>query len=172
MTLAKEGVAPYGHKLEAGHPLKAVAVAKYGKSEVIFIEPSGPALYLSISNRMSIAVEQAYFGSLKELIGNLPKKRIFLDDTMENTIFEILENCICTIIFSYSAIEAFSNQEIPEDYIYERKQPQGKCVEYYDKKQIERWISLSEKLDKILPVIHDVHAMDTLIAVRWKMTSA
>jgi hypothetical protein len=49
----------------------------------------------------------------------------------------------------YSSIEAFVNRKIPEDYIY-KQNGGGKCTKIYDSSQIQRWVSLEEKIEKIL----------------------
>lgn len=57
------------------------------------------------------------------------------------------------IIFAYTALEAFANSQIPDDYVYIMNRSDKKCVEQYSKSQIERFISLDTKLGDILPEI-------------------
>ena len=56
-----------------------------------------------------------------------------------------------SIVFAFTALEAFVNEIIPSDYKYEKKGK--KATEIYTKEEIERWVSIDEKLDKIIPAI-------------------
>ena len=58
---------------------------------------------------------------------------------------------MASIIFAYTAIEAFANEEIPEDYIYKAETRSSEILIAYQKDSIERRISLDEKLGSILP---------------------
>jgi hypothetical protein len=60
------------------------------------------------------------------------------------------------VIFAYTALEAFANESIPDDYKFERMRGDKKCTELYSKDQIERHLSLDTKLDEVLPVIRSV----------------
>jgi hypothetical protein len=55
------------------------------------------------------------------------------------------------IVFSFTAIEAFANETIPEDYEYEKKQKDGSESKIIKKEEIERSVPIDEKLTTILP---------------------
>lgn len=65
--------------------------------------------------------------------------------------YDYLENIQTAIIFAYKAVESFCNAGIPDSYIYIKST--SKSTEHYNKEQIERWISTSEKVSSILPPI-------------------
>jgi len=56
------------------------------------------------------------------------------------------------IICVYSAIEALSNVAIPNDFILTKKNNKG-VIETWKKVNIERWMSTTEKIGKIVPSI-------------------
>lgn len=56
------------------------------------------------------------------------------------------------MIFSYISIEGLTNAVIPDDYKLERKNERG-ILEVWNKENIERWMSTSEKVGIILPKI-------------------
>ena len=55
-----------------------------------------------------------------------------------------------SVIFAYTAIEAFVNEEIPDDFIYEEQTDSGLLIPR-QKEWIERHLSLDEKVAVILP---------------------
>ena len=60
-----------------------------------------------------------------------------------------------SLIFIYTAVEAFSNIAIPPDYEIERINHK-KVKEIWGKENIERWKSTSEKIGDILPDIFKI----------------
>jgi len=71
-------------------------------------------------------------------------------------VYDYLESICAAIIFAFTALEAFANEEIPEDFIYEVEEQTEAgvyLVRKFDKSQIERNFSLSEKLVNILPIV-------------------
>lgn len=64
--------------------------------------------------------------------------------------YDYFEIAITSVIFAYTAIEAFANICIPNNYIYSYTDNKG--IEIIDKKEIiEKSYSLRDKLKKILP---------------------
>jgi hypothetical protein len=53
------------------------------------------------------------------------------------------------IIMLMTALEAFINQNITDDFIY-LKNEGGRCTKSYDKDQIQRWIVFEEKIKNVL----------------------
>lgn len=64
-------------------------------------------------------------------------------------VYEMIQYAEAAIIFGYTALEAFVNGCIPDDYVYEFTNSKG-IVERYDIRAIERWLSLSDKLKNVL----------------------
>ena len=71
---------------------------------------------------------------------------------------DYIEAIQTAIVFSYTALEAFANLSIPNDYIYEVK---GKKGMLYQKEAIERWLPLKEKLEFILTKIYQTKSISS-----------
>ena len=121
---------------------KAVGMVDYQASQIAFSIPNATALFLNLSKRHyddAVAVSQDFPAS--------PSAKP-LDD---KAAFAYVENILASVVFSYTALEAFANEEIPDDYIHTVER--SKCKEVYDKVQIERNLTLQVKLGDILPVV-------------------
>ncbi len=87
------------------------------------------------------------------------RKASGLDKSIKNQVsfrcdsdaIDYLELIMQSIVFAFTALEAFVNEIIPSDFRYEKKSK--KATEIYTKEEIERWVSIDEKLDKIIPTI-------------------
>ena len=123
---------------------------KVGDDTLNLILPSSPALFLNLALQARRQVMEICKDELFREVSDSkwPKNSMVLID-----FFEIM---MTQIIFSYSAIEAFSNISIPDKYIYQKNKNSSRCTEVYDKDQIERYINLDEKLRKVLPNIFKV----------------
>jgi hypothetical protein len=116
---------------------------RLGRDEVSFGLPSGPALFLHLAHRAFMSVSDTN------------PRTLFDDHTQgiwpdsQGPLFDYLEACIAHIIFSFSAIEAFANETIPDDHKHELERD-GK-MEILAKAEIERRVGLDEKLHTILP---------------------
>lgn len=64
-------------------------------------------------------------------------------------IYEMIQYAELSVIFGYTALEAFANYCIPIDYVYEIENSKG-IIEKYDVYAIERWMTLSEKIKNVL----------------------
>ncbi|MEY1087239.1 hypothetical protein AB7160_00070 [Morganella morganii] len=91
--------------------------------------------------------------SIIKKIGKEKSKSFFESDVGE--IFDYLEEAQKIIVFSYKAIEAMCNSAIPDNYTYKKNSNKKGVLEVYDKLGIERWVSTTEKVSKILPEIYD-----------------
>ena len=127
----------------------------------LYFQPNNIALLLSIAQN-SLERAQTFFKKNfknKDEELNVEKhngdKKKFLEKLSTN-ICDYIELIETSIVFSYTAIEAFSNISIPDDYKYEYKKNQKSKSEIYSKAEIERRISLKDKVSKILPKIYNV----------------
>jgi len=125
---------------------------KIGDDILNFILPSSPALFLNLALQARKQVVEICRNELfsKKPGFEWPQNSVLLID-----FFELM---MTQIIFSFSAMEAFSNISIPDDYIYRREKSGNRCIEEYDKDQIERYINLNEKLINVLPKIFKVYS--------------
>ena len=68
-------------------------------------------------------------------------------------VFDYLEHMMSAIVLAFTAIEAFVNETIPEDYVYVRNRRSKVILEATDKEDIERFVPLDEKLATVLPEV-------------------
>lgn len=153
-TLAKNWKSPFtGILHKKGAVVEYTAIAKYfGKQAISFPIPNMTALFLHFSNQLYEESQSALV--LLQPRGEKKQNDKFVSDV--SGFFDILEKRIGSIVFAYTALEVFANEQIPNDFIYKWKRKDDKCEEVYSKEQIERWIELNEKLSMILPDIFKV----------------
>jgi hypothetical protein len=70
----------------------------------------------------------------------------------EAAVFDLLEMRMASIVFAYTALEAFANEYIPGDFVYKQTKKSGE-VSAFTKDDIERYLSLNEKIMSLLPGI-------------------
>lgn len=131
--------------LPAGAIGKGLAKIDYQANRVGFSIPNATALFLNLSKRhhkLANVTAQAFSSD--------PKSQSLTDVD----IFSYLEDVMASVVFAYSALEAFANEEIPDDFVHTIAKP--KYSETYSRSQIERSLSLQTKLGNILPTIHGV----------------
>ena len=144
-TLEEDWVSPYTNTLyKKGTPVIKPAFVEHGERRIRIGFPSAPALFLSQSHK---AHEQAlrihpFLGKWPPVPGKDPSV----------TAYDYLELIMASVIFSYTALEAFANEEIPDDFTYEMKRTSGVLVPR-DKEWVERNLSLDEKLATVLPQV-------------------
>jgi hypothetical protein len=118
---------------------------------VSFGLPSAPALFLSLAGaanrrRASLQLDSVF-------VGHRPPQGIFPDE--HAGLFDYLQEMVAEIAMSFSAIEAFANESIPEGYAYQFTQT-NKPIVTLTGVDIERRVSLDEKLSALLPKAHGV----------------
>lgn len=121
---------------------KGIAVIDYKASRIAFPIPNATALFLNLSKRHyeSARVTAQTFSSGSDL-----------QSLTDADIFSYLEDVMASVVFAYTALEAFANEEIPDDFVYTIAK--SKCNEVFHKGQIERSLNLQTKLGDILPAI-------------------
>ncbi|MDN3677313.1 hypothetical protein QWY90_08290 [Flavobacterium paronense] len=122
--------------------------AKHADKSIIYFSPNNISLSLSL-------MKKAYKKSQKQLIKlleNRSEKLIKLSENDKDVLYEYFESITTSIIFAYIAVESFANAAIPEDYIYEKINDR-KIKESWTKENIERWLSTSQKICEILPIV-------------------
>lgn len=134
-----------------GSPITLATFVKHDGKEISFGDPSASALFLNQS--------QKNFGNAQNLHPFTGEVEVPDKSQPTKIVYDYLEAIIASIIFAYTALEAFTNEEIPESYIYEAEGQTESgifSVRQFNKEQLERHFSLSEKLATVLPVILDV----------------
>jgi hypothetical protein len=125
---------------------------KLGKRHLSFGLPSAPALYLSLArnahcSRITFDAD-ACFVDHPKLQGTWPEDHRFL--------FDFFELFLAEVIFSFTAIEAFANESIPQHFTYAWKT--SKEVKKLARADIERLVNLDEKLKRVLPEAHNLES--------------
>ncbi len=121
--------------------VKAEKIGK--KSQVDFGLPSGPALFLNLARKS--------YNSIKGLnpLTMFYKWQNGIVPINNSQLFNYFENFISHVVFSFTAIEAFTNEAIPREYKFSNsKNGQTKIL---SKAEIERSINLDTKLHLVLP---------------------
>jgi len=78
------------------------------------------------------------------------------------SLISLLQRRLGAVVFAYTAIEAFCNEVIGEAYskkAYVYEQPSPKHNGPYTLEEIERYLSLSDKLNGVLPEVCGVKAL-------------
>jgi hypothetical protein len=158
-TLAAEFTSPWTGKTYPPGTAVEIAETLRFTSKRVFSTPVPDAVALS----MSVAVEASKRGdrlhtlltTLAASLSSDPGSQVSLK-SVEAEYFDGLQQLVLLAIFSYSAIEAFANLTIPEAHVYRRTRSDGRCIEEYDRPQIEKFIPLVEKVDAVLPAITEV----------------
>jgi hypothetical protein len=141
-------VDPSGQTIPAGASITQAAQIPYDGRQVGFAIPNATALFLDLSYRYHVESEMWLEKAIAEAdqFGQL--------DTDHACIF--YERIMSSVIFAFTALEAFVNEEIPDGYIYVCKEKQS--TKQYDKEQIERYLSLNVKLGDVLPLALSVRS--------------
>ena len=117
---------------------------KIGKeSSVDFGLPSGPALFLNLAKKGYIKIKDA------EPAAMFYKWENAKVPTNHSSLFDYFELFLSHVVFSFTAIEAFANEAIPDSYVHEKLEKDG--TKTMNKQEIERATNLDEKLHLVLP---------------------
>lgn len=139
-----------------------IDIVSFEGSEIPLLTPNVIAIHLSISEHAKIEA-LTLFDKIKKNIkekkedSKHPEKRNDVLRERSKLVCDYLEKIQTSIIFSVTAIETFANMSIPDDYIY--KVESNKKTELYNKQQIERNITLKDKISKILVDIYDANPL-------------
>ena len=136
-----------GHAFEAGSLVTLTAPVHFDRNSLLILPvPNGTALFLSMSRRSYEEASKLLASCQRD--ANHEDLLLFKDD---NRAIDFLENMAGAVISACAALEAFANEFIPSGFRYEIARKDGKCTEIYAKEQIERYVSLDDKLGRVLP---------------------
>jgi hypothetical protein len=124
---------------------------KVDGKKVLFAVPSHAALCLNLSHE---AYVKAQIIELSDIFQDKPYGRAAEEGLP--LLFDLFEQLFLNIVFAFTALEAFANQSIPDDFIFTKLRQDKKFEESYNKLQIERHLSLDNKLSEVLPQITGV----------------
>jgi hypothetical protein len=125
--------------------------SKLSKRLVSFGLPSAPAIYLALAKaaharRAAIDIE-AVFTVHPNGQGTWPDNH--------TPLFDFFEAFTAEVVFAFSALEAFANECIPSGFSYTTLTSKKESVTF-SKEEIERNVSLDEKLKRVLPQAHNL----------------
>jgi hypothetical protein len=129
--------------IQASAAVIQTALISCGRERVGISIPNATALFLGQSKTHH---EKAEYW-MKKCIANKDKAGHLPD----GQAFAFLENIMAAVVFAYTSLEAFVNEEVPDDYIYEAVEKN--CTRSFVKEQIERSLNLNTKLGDVLPQV-------------------
>jgi hypothetical protein len=141
-----------GREFAPGTPVVLVNPMSFSGGMLWGPVASPPALLLSIASRLGAWADES-IARLGKLGVNQRSNEWNIFEADEGAFFDALEDLIGCVVFSHTAIEAFANSLIPDDFTLEVERSDGRCIEVYTKDQIERHVSLDTKLDRVLPEV-------------------
>lgn len=146
--LSKDWVSPWtGETHKKGEQVTVVSVIKLNpKKKITIAVPNATALFLNASARSW--KESRAIRTRNGIDGVVKRDKEF---SSQSEAFDYLESVIESVIMAFSGLEAFVNEMIPDDYRYETYQRSEIILEIMDKAQIERYLSINEKLESVLP---------------------
>ena len=142
-----------------GTPIVKGAFVDYGKQQIRTTIPNATALFLGLSQQYHVEARHWVEKSVvaKDGVGHLPEREIFL----------FFERIMASVVFACTSLEAFVNEEIPDTYVYILQEK--KFTRHYTKAQIERHLSLDDKLGDVLPAA--IHVSSPKGTSLWKTYS-
>ncbi|MBA7508712.1 hypothetical protein ES705_00644 [subsurface metagenome] len=144
-TISKESVSPYGTVLKKGEPIVKVHPVKINDKSTVIYTPNATAMFLNLSYKF-------YNQAIKIFnLSTLLQKK----SQNEKRCFNSIEYYMASIIFAYTSLESFTNECIPDSYIYKKK-IKG-VLKTFNRDKIQRKISLQEKMKFILSKIKKVN---------------
>jgi len=134
-----------------------------------FSSPNNISLFVNISKKELKASENIYKDLIQKKISS--ENIIQFSNTELKILYDYFEHLQISIIFSYSAVEAFVNACIPNSFSFEIINKKG-VKEIWNKNNIERYFNTTEKIVKILPITLMLINQKTVIGIilqSWKI---
>ncbi len=148
--LAKDWTSPgTGQVAHKGARITVCSVIQLSKKKQLTIPlPNATALLLN-SSATAYASAQAIRES-NDIDNSQLNQVSFVSD---KDAFDYLERMIEEIVLAFTALEAFVNETIPENFEYVHNARSKIILEVKDKSNIERHVSIDEKLKSVLPEV-------------------
>ena len=149
-SLAKPFRSPSGTVYPIGMPVEEAGFVYFKGAIFGHMVPHPSALFLSASASNRDQARSILASGLAAMTEVLPSGDKRIRSERESEFFDCLQALAATVVFAHAAVEALSNQLVPDDFVYRTTTKDGAPIER-TKEDIERWESLDSKLDKILP---------------------
>lgn len=149
-NLAEDWTSPWSnHTAQKGSQITVVTVTKTKSGKVLTLPlPNATALMLNSSQR---SYRNALMLRRKHKIDEGKSEEVTFREYP--AAFEFLEYLMESILTAHAGLEAFVNDQIPENYEYISHRKSDMILEVSDKAKIQRHISLSEKISVVLPEV-------------------
>jgi hypothetical protein len=138
----------YSEKEKKTYFLSSTEKTIIDSTEISYVAPNSISVSLSLMKKSLKKAKSIYATIIPKSKNN--KRKIGID--IRSDLYDFFEEIQTSIIFSYIAVEAFSNAAIPENFEYEKFNEKG-IKEIWSKSNIERWMTTSEKVGILLPKI-------------------
>jgi hypothetical protein len=139
-----------GRTIPAGAAVTTGALMKYQKGRVGTAIPNATALFLNLS--------QAFHTEANALLKKCINDKDEFGKLPDDESFGFFERMMGSVVFACTALEAFVNEQIPDEYTYV-DQSEKRFTRSYDKEQIERQLNLDIKLGEVLPLALSVKSL-------------
>lgn len=148
--LAEDWENPWsGQTIPKGSRLTVSSVVQLTKKKQLTIPlPNATALLLNAS---AVAFGAARAIRESNLIDKSLRKDVSFHSDKE--AFDYIERMIESIVLAFTALEAFVNEAIPEDFVYAHHVRSEVVLEAANKANIERHVPIDEKLTSVLPEV-------------------
>lgn len=138
----------FSEKEKATYSLSKKEKVIINASQINYLAPNSISLSLSLMKKSLKKAKKLH----SEIIPKNVKTQNKIDINLKKELYDFFEEIQTSIIFSYIAVEAFANAAIPNEFEYEKYNEKG-VKEIWNKSNIERWLTTSEKAGVILPKI-------------------
>ncbi|MEC2314492.1 hypothetical protein AB0R74_02730 [Bacillus velezensis] len=136
---------------------------KNKNNEIDYFAPNNVGILLSIANKSLVSAKKIFEEKINPDVVNHSED--YSDMNRKESIimkskimYDFIETVQVGIVFGYTALEAFANLSIPQNYKYEADNNKG-ITEIYDKSAIERWVTLKIKISDILVDIYETDSI-------------
>lgn len=146
--LAKDWISPWtGQFVPKGSQITISSIIKLtSKKHLTIAIPNATALCLNASMRSWLeATEIRRYSGIDK---TLKTEVTFPNHALS---YDYIERVMESVVMAFMALEAFANEAIPDDFKYHTNKKSTVILEVMGKNEIERYLSLDEKLSKVLP---------------------
>lgn len=154
-TIAQPFRAPSGHVFNVGDVAVVSCPVEYdSRTYIHYNMPSVCGMLLDYSHRLW-SESQDILSLFTQGKGTALEPKMLTDRNEDGPNIELLERRMGSVVFAYTALEAFANEVMEEaygkhGYVYSQPKKDGS---QYSISDIERYLSLAEKLNGVLPEI-------------------
>jgi len=133
--------------------MQEILTYKMGKCQIRFHKPNSTSIFLNSSENELNKAKEIYN---KLILNKLSKRQRFELSREENVLlFDYLEHIQSAIVMAFTAIECLVNELLPRDFVFCQTLKTGEVKEW-NKADIERWMSTTDKVSLILPTVFNI----------------